>query len=259
MWPTELFDDPRFLALTRPAQWLLMYLWLHPELNAGGFVAIQVEVWAKAAYALSPEEVEASVDELLARDVIAVDDTTGELLVRWFIEYDSSRKPNIYINAMRAVQTARSPVLRRVGLSEIERLHPPPLSRKAGTAAETYDKLERVRDEAFKELRARVMKPLANRSQTVREPLSEGEAEYEGEGDAATRTEIATRAASNGARTALERRSDVVYGECTKCRQAQSLGDEANDGENPMWCGSCNYEHVQPRRAAAAQRRQGAS
>jgi hypothetical protein len=160
MWPTELSDDPRWLALTRPAQGLLWYLWLHPDLNAGGFVAIQVDVWAKAAYDLTPEEVEASIDELLARDVIAVDDDTGELFLRWFIEYDSSKKPNYYVNAMRAIQTARSPALRRIGLTEIERLHPPPLTRKKGTADEVYEKLERERDEAFKELWARVMKEL---------------------------------------------------------------------------------------------------
>jgi hypothetical protein len=205
-----------------------MYLWLHPDLNAGGFVAMQVHVWAKAAYDLTPEEVEASIDELLARKVIAVDDNTGELFVRWFIEYDSSRKPNIYINAMRAVQTSRSPALRRAGLTEVERLHPPPLKRKQGTADETYEKLERERDEAFRELWARVMKePFANRSRTVREPLSEDEAEDEGEGDARTN-----------------------FGECLKCRQAQSLGPEAEPGENPMWCGSCNYEYCTPQRRA---------
>jgi hypothetical protein len=248
MWPTELSNDPRFLALTQPAQWLLRNLWLHPDLNAGGFVAIQVEVWAKSAYDLTPEEVEASMDELLARNVIAVDDNTGELFVKWFIEYDSSRKPNIYINAMRAIQTARSPALRRTGLTEIERLHPPPLKRKPNTADEIYEKLERERDEAFRELWARVMKePFGNRSGTVREPFAnhsrtiveqEGEAEYEGEGGAA-RTRIRT-AELNA----------TSYGECVKCRQAQSLGSEARDGENAMRCWNCNYEFAEPQRRA---------
>lgn len=211
-----------------------MHLWLHPDLNAGGFVAMQIQVWANSADDVTPEGVEAAVDELLAHDVIAVDDHTGELFLRWFIQYDSSRKPNLYINAMRAIQTCRSAALRRVGLEEIERLHPPPLKRNPKTPDETYDSIENQWDEAYRALWARVMKePFANRSRTVVE--QEGEAESEGAGE--KHVTFRSQAEPNPA----------AYGECLKCRQAQCLGPEAEPGEKPIWCGSCNYEeHRRP-------------
>ena len=66
MWPTELTDDSEFFKLTPLAQWLFKLLWLHADLDSGGFIALQVEVWAKASAYLTPQEVEGALDELLA-------------------------------------------------------------------------------------------------------------------------------------------------------------------------------------------------
>ena len=108
--------------------------------------------------------------------VAAADPNTGELLVRGFIKLDSSRKPNMYVSAMRAIQTARSPRLRQVGWEDIQRMHPPPMTLKKDTPEETRLKLRCERDEAYEELRARIER-FPNGSGTVREPISEGELE----------------------------------------------------------------------------------
>jgi hypothetical protein len=111
-WPTWLWFDPEFGKLTAPAQRLFVFLWMHPDLNSAGFIALQPEVWSRTAYELTPEDVDASVDELLARNWVVVDDETGELWVRPFVRLDAIRKPYIWIAATRAVQTCRSHALR---------------------------------------------------------------------------------------------------------------------------------------------------
>jgi hypothetical protein len=185
MWPTELSDHDGFTQLTALTQRLFQFIWLHPDLNAGGFIAFQPAVWANAAPDLTVDSINTSVDEMTRHHVAAVDPATGELLLRGFIRYDSSKKPHMYVNAMRATQTARWPRLRQVGFDDIRRLHPPPLERKKGTSEETYLTLERDRDKAFEELRARVegtvREPSSNRSGTVRELPSESESAPGGE------------------------------------------------------------------------------
>lgn len=100
MWPTELSNHDGFTSLTALTQRLFQYLWLHADLNAGGFIAHQPEVWANAAPDLEVDMINASVDEMTRRKVVAVDRTAGELLVRAFVRYDSSKKPNVYVNAI---------------------------------------------------------------------------------------------------------------------------------------------------------------
>lgn len=184
MWPTELTDNEGFTQLTALTQRLFQFLWLHSDLNAGGFIAYQPAVWANQAPDLTVDSINASVDEMAQRKVAAVDPATGELLLRGFIRYDSSRKPNVYLNSMRAAQTARSPRLRQIAWEDIQRIHPPPMERdpkKAGD--EKYEErirtLERERDKAYEELRARVEvtvpEPSPNGLRTLREPHSVSE------------------------------------------------------------------------------------
>jgi hypothetical protein len=176
MWPTDLWDHEDVVALTPLAQRLFVYLWTHPKLDSGGFIALQVTAWAKASKYLTVEEVEASIDELLAANLVVVDDETEEAWVRWFIRMDSSRKPNIYIAAMRAVQTARSRTLRQAAWDEVRQLHPPPLNRDPNADAKKqkrYDDIVRDRERAYEELKSRIVREQSsNRSGTVREPPS---------------------------------------------------------------------------------------
>jgi hypothetical protein len=180
MWPTELTDDPGFVELTPLAQWLFRLLWLHPDLDSGGFIALQVEVWAKASAYLTPQEVEGMLDELIARGLVSVDDGTGELWVRPFVYWDASRKPNIFVAAMRATQTRRSKALRAEAWVEIDRLYrqntlKPPDDDTDEKAWKFHRSQVKARDDAYEELKARVERErFPNRSGTVREPPSVG-------------------------------------------------------------------------------------
>ncbi len=81
MWPTELTGHPSFTQLTGLTQRLFQYLWLHPDLNAGGFIAYQPAVWANQAPDLTVDSINASVTEMTRCKVTAADPDTGELLV----------------------------------------------------------------------------------------------------------------------------------------------------------------------------------
>jgi len=156
MWPTELSGEPNFIDLTALAQWLFKLLWLHPDLDSGGFIALQVEVWARASSHLTPDEVEGALDELIARGWVSVDDDTGELWVRPFIELDTSRKPNMFVSAMRAVQTRRSRTVRHADEK----------------AWKIHQNLIQQRDDAYEQLRAKMSKePFPNHSRTFPEPF----------------------------------------------------------------------------------------
>jgi hypothetical protein len=41
MWPTELTSHKSFTQLSALAQRLFQFLWLHSDLNTGGFIAYQ--------------------------------------------------------------------------------------------------------------------------------------------------------------------------------------------------------------------------
>lgn len=178
MWPTELDTDDEFIELSPLAQWLFKILWLHADLDSGGGIALQVSVWAKASKHVKLEEVEDALGELIACGWVSVDDDTGELWVRPFIRLDASRKPNIFVAAMRATQTRRSRRLRREAWLEIDRLYQqqplkPPADDGNEKAWKSYRSAVQTRDEAYEQLKARVLRePFGNRSGTVREPPS---------------------------------------------------------------------------------------
>ena len=225
MWPTELTGHPSFTQLTGLTQRLFQYLWLHPDLNAGGFIAYQPAVWANQAPDLTVDSINASVTEMTRCKVAAADPDTGELLVRGFIKLDSSRKPNMYVSAMRAIQTARSPRLRQVGWEDIQRMHPPPMTLKKDTPEETRLKLRCERDEAYEELRARIER-FPNGSRTVPELPSEGVAVDEGEGASPPSDETSF--------TGIEQRSAL----CGHCGRYPPMQDGL--------CGACLGRGVKP-------------
>jgi hypothetical protein len=175
MWPTWLSFDAEYEKLGHGSQGLFQFLWMHPDLNSGGYITLAPRAWSRRACDLTIEMTQGQLDELLATNWVAMDDDTAELLVRPFIRLDSCQKPHIYVNAMRVVQTYRSPLLRVTGWEEIQAVHPPPLRRDPKKDPTIYDKLEGDRDTAFEELRAFIeghRKPFGNRPRTVREPPS---------------------------------------------------------------------------------------
>jgi hypothetical protein len=240
MWPTWLSFDDEFRKLGHGSQSLFQFLWMHPDLNSGGYITLAPRAWARRACDLDVEAVHGQLDELLATGWVAVDDDTQEVFVRPFLRLDASKKPHIYVSAMRTVQTCRSPVLRAAGWQEVLAVHPPPLTRDPKKDSAVYDKLEAERDAAFDELRSvmegTVREPFSNRSGTLREPPIESEPGSESEWAGSRR----------GMTARSEKAADAAgAGECTRCRQAQRLGSEATPGENPMWCGGCNFEDAQ--------------
>lgn len=178
MWPTELDTDEDFKELTPLAQWLFRNLWLHADLDSGGFIALQVSVWTKASNHAKLEDVEDALGELIALHWVSVDDDTGELWVQAFIRLDASRKPNIFVAAMRAAQTRRSRALRYEAWQEIDRIYQqqplkPPADDGDDKARKTHRTAIQARDDAYEQLHARVLKEgFGNRSGTVREPPS---------------------------------------------------------------------------------------
>jgi len=124
------------------------------------------------------DDVEDALGELIALHWVSVDDDTGELWVQAFIRLDASRRPNIFIAAMRATQTRRSRALRYEAWLEIDRLYQQqPLKPLADDASDKARKAHRdavqAREDAHEQLRARVLKEgFGNRSGTVREPPS---------------------------------------------------------------------------------------
>ena len=120
MWPTWLSFDAEYEKLGHGSQGLFQFLWMHPDLNSGGYITLAPRAWSRRASDLTIEMTQGQLDELLATNWVAMDDDTAELLVRPFIRLDSCQKPHIYVNAMRAVQTCRSPLLRVTGWEEIQ-------------------------------------------------------------------------------------------------------------------------------------------
>ena len=111
MFPSELFNDEGFRQLDKDSQRLLMWLWVHPDLNAAGIIAIQPREWANAANGLTEDDIRAHATELRSQGWVDFDD--GQLWIRPFMQLDGAvRSPSTYVAAARAVKTVRSRKLR---------------------------------------------------------------------------------------------------------------------------------------------------
>lgn len=111
MFPSELFNDEGFRQLDDGPQRLFMWLWLHPDLNQAGVVAIQPREWASAAKNLSEAIIGDYAQVLRAQAWADYDD--GQMWLRPFMSLDGALKsPSGFIAAARAVKTVRSRSLR---------------------------------------------------------------------------------------------------------------------------------------------------
>lgn len=118
-WPTTIWANPEFQQLTPLAQRLYFFLWTQPSVNSGGFLELHVTKWAKTSVHQTPEDVEAVLDELLARGWVMVDDASEDLwLCRWIRE-DAVNSPLIYIGALRAIRVSSSRTLRHAAYKEV--------------------------------------------------------------------------------------------------------------------------------------------
>ena len=111
MFPAELFNDDGFRSLTARAQRLFMWLWIHPDLNGAGVIAIQAREWSDAASDLTEANVKEDAMQLRAEGWVDYDG--GQLWLRPFANLDGVLKsPSGYVSAARAVKTVRSQKLR---------------------------------------------------------------------------------------------------------------------------------------------------
>ena len=118
-WRTTMWSDPEFQQLTPSAQHLYFFLWTQSSVNSGGFLDLHVTKWAKASVYLTPQDVEAALDELIASGWVMVDDETEDLwLCRWIRE-DAINSPLFYKGALRAIQVTPSRTLRHAAYKEV--------------------------------------------------------------------------------------------------------------------------------------------
>jgi hypothetical protein len=111
--------------------------------------------------------VERASDHLHAKRLLWVDRDMERAWLVPFIEYDTSRKPNMYVAAMRSVRVCSSGRLKGAAWTEVQRIHPPPLNVKESAQPGTRERLVAEREAAYAELEESVKRD----TRTVREPF----------------------------------------------------------------------------------------
>lgn len=154
MWPTALTAERDFIKLGQAEQLLLMKtLWLSRDLDSAGFHPLQISKWARGFMPnASEDEMRQVVANLEGHNWIAVDHDTDEVLVVPYIRLDSSRQPQIYVAACRAIQAAQSPTLRELAWREIQIVHPPKVKHDSTKLVDPGERLERMQQMAYDEL-----------------------------------------------------------------------------------------------------------
>jgi hypothetical protein len=174
MFPSELFNDDGFRQLDDGPQRLFMWLWLHPDLNAAGVIAIQAREWSSAAKNLTKDLIEVYAKDLRAEGWVDYDD--GQLWLKPFMLLDGALKsPSCYISAARAVKTIRSRKLREAAWDLFSTFArpiaplPDPAKDETGMKARRAIGLNNSVDTAYAELQRRIANP------DVRESLAGGQ------------------------------------------------------------------------------------
>jgi hypothetical protein len=257
---TSLWNDPDFQALGPHAQRLYVYLWTQSSVDNAGFIPLQVTKWARASQHLIPEDIEVALDELLALGWVMVDDDTEDLwLCRWIRE-DAMAVPNVYIGALRSIKGMASDTLRRAAFEEVRRIHPPPMKRDPSKPAAMYDDMMKRIDRTYTDLcaamdnheTAKANTPSPSKAkqgiEMIPEPfgkVSERVPEWFRKG-----SERVLPKQDSDELLSFEARSSKFDGPCSRCGEGQRLGPEASSGENPNWCGDCNFVQVDLQRRA---------
>jgi hypothetical protein len=176
MFPSELFNDDGFRQLDDGPQRLFMWLWLHPDLNAAGVIAIQAREWAAAAKNLTEERIQGYAKDLRAEDWVDYDD--GQLWLRPFMLLDGAMKsPSCYISAARAVKTIRSRKLREAAWELFSTFPrpiapmPDPEKDDGGMKARRAIGLNDSVDTAYAELQRRIANPGVRESLGIPHPI----------------------------------------------------------------------------------------
>ena len=147
-------EDEDFLALGADAKYVYNFLLGQRDLGHSGIITLRVESWARRL-SKSVAEVKAALKELHVERYVVIDAEELLLLVRSLIRRDEVYKqPNTFKSAANQIYGVRSQPIRRVLLTELERLEP----------AEMKGDSEAVRGEVIAWLRKTCESPPPNPS-----------------------------------------------------------------------------------------------
>lgn len=116
-------DDEHFLSLSKDAKLAYNYLIAQGDMGQAGVIALRVNPWARDM-SMTADEARAALRELHTERFVVIDTDEMLLLVRSLIRRDGVHKqPNVFKAAVEQIYNTRSMPIRRVLLSELERLN----------------------------------------------------------------------------------------------------------------------------------------
>jgi len=145
----SIWSDEDWRALSMDAQHIYLLLLSHPDRNSAGVLSLTLRKWTRLARDLSPDRLDAALEELDDAGFIVVDAETEEVLVRAFIRRATVYKHiRMMANALREASEVESDRLRSALGQELVRLPklavPANNERMAAEAVRTQDRLDEL-------------------------------------------------------------------------------------------------------------------
>src|SRR5436189_93916 len=85
---TDIWDDPKFRALSVAAQRAYFMLSTQADITAAGTLALRLRRWSRYASDTPSDALSDALSELSGRRFLVIDEDTEEVLVRSFIQWD---------------------------------------------------------------------------------------------------------------------------------------------------------------------------
>ena len=120
---TDIWDDPKFRALSVAAQRAYFMLSTQADITAAGTLALRLRRWSRYASDSPSDALSDALSELSGRRFLVIDEDTEEVLVRSFVQWDGGinnekRRPVV----LEAAGEVESPAIRAVLASELRKL-----------------------------------------------------------------------------------------------------------------------------------------
>lgn len=155
---SKAFQDDDWRSLPPRPQWLYWLLLGQSKLTLIGCMDYMPARWATLAATIDPAYIEATIAMLEETDYLAVDRTTGEVLIRTFVKHDgiSTANVNIRKGCWSAWEAIASPMLRKVAVDNMPGtmfdLAPPEALQMSRS-----EPMERASDRAFRQATEQAM------------------------------------------------------------------------------------------------------
>lgn len=118
-----IWRDLDFRDLSVEAQWAYHRLLSDSNRNHAGVLALTRRRWTISASGMTPERLDAALDELVRGSFIVLDEDTEEVLVRTYMRHnDVGSQPNVLKAALRQAAEVDSPLLRSALAHELRLL-----------------------------------------------------------------------------------------------------------------------------------------